>query len=207
MSETLSRNPDELGKNITVAGSELADQLRTDKDYNDLYDETGALSVDGEIARAAVNRVDNPDFRTEEEKGLLSALNAQRVMDTDLARKAAEAERPYRESASALDKIALGKPWLGEESDPYFESARRKALYEKRKEFDDSASMLGRIASRVTNMPTPGDKLTIDDVSDRETRRSLERAAKKERVKANQASDEVISTGGILEASDLTHKK
>ncbi len=206
MSETLSRNPNELDRNIEGAGRELADQLRKDKDYNDLYDETGALSVDGEIARAAVDRVPNPDFRTEGEVGLLTALNAPRIQDVDLARKAAEAERPYRESAGALDEVASREPWPSEDPDPTFESARYKALHEKRQKLDDAASMLGRIASKVTNRPTPGDKLTIDDVSDYETVRSLKNAAKNDRIKASQASDEVISTGGVFEASDLTHK-
>ena len=192
MSETLSplsQDEHELDKHIAEAGKELASQIPWEKTHEDLYDDTGALTTDGRIAQAAVNRVPNPDFRTEHENGLLNALNASRVHDVDVAREAAEKEKGGRDYARSLDRLAdnPGHPELEVE-------AKHAALSEKRQKANRSVSKIGRMARKLTGRPMPGEHLTLDDVSDEDARLYVQNAAKETRQRAYKAGNEVIES-------------
>lgn len=192
MSETLTTPPPdehELDKHIAKAGKELANQIPWEKTHEDLYDDTGALTTDGLIAAAAVNRVPNPDFRTEHENGLLNALNASRVHNIDVAREAAEKEKGGRDYAQSLDKLADSPGHQELEVE-----AKHAALSEKRQKAYQSVSKIGRIARKLTGRPMPGEQLTIDDVSDEEARLYVQNAAKKERQRAFNRGDEVVKS-------------
>lgn len=192
MSETLSAPPQdehELDKHIAEAGKELASQIPWGKTHEDLYDDTGALTTDGRIAQAAVNRVPNPDFRTEHENGLLNALTASRVHNIDVAQEVAEKEKGGRDYARSLDKLAdnPGHPELEIE-------AKHAALSEKRQEANRSISRIGRIARKLAGQPMPGEQLTIDDVSDADARLYVQNTARKERQRAYNRGEEVIKS-------------
>lgn len=185
----LSQDEHELDQHIAEAGKEFANQIPWGKTHGDLYDDTGALTTDGRIAQAAVNRVPNPDFRTEHENGLLNALNASRVHDIDIAREAAEREKGNRDYARSLDKLAdsPGHPELGVE-------AKHAVLSEKRQRAYRSVSKIGRFARKLTGRPMPGEHLTLDDVSDNDARLYVQNAAEKARQRAHEAGDEVVKS-------------
>jgi len=192
MSETLSplsQDEHELDKHIAEAGKELANQIPWEKTHKDLYDDTGALTTDGRIAQAAVNRVPNPDFRTEHENGLLNALNASRVRDTDVAQEAAHREKGYRDYARSLDKLADSPGHSELEVE-----AKYAALSEKRQKAYRSVSKIGRIARKLTGRPMPDELLTLDDVSDEDARLYVQNAAKETRQRAYKAGNEVIKS-------------
>lgn len=192
MSETLSPLPQdehELDRRIAEAGKELASQIPWEKTHEDLYDSTGALTTDGQIAQAAVNRVTNSDFRTDHENGLLNALNASRVHNIGIAQEAAEKEKGGRDYARSLDKLASssGHPELEVE-------ARHAALNEKRQKAYRSASKVGLLARKLTGRPMPSELLTLDDISDNEAKLYVQNAAKKSRQRAYEAGEAVVKS-------------
>lgn len=193
MSETLSESRIDLesDQNLAAAGTELANSIPREKTHEDLYDDTGALTTDGMIARAAVDRVPNPALRTEHENGLLTALDASRVNNIDIAREAAEKEAPHRDFAHSIDQhadsIVSGRSKIRP-------ADKHAVLIEKRQKADSSSSTVRRIARKLTGRPEPSEQLTIDDVSDKETIDYLKRAAKIDRQRAYKAGDEVVQS-------------
>lgn len=193
MSETLSppsQDEHELDQRIAEAGKELASQIPWEKTHEDLYDETGALTTDGRIAQAAVNRVPNPDFRAEHENGLLDALNASRVHNVDVAREAADAEKSHRDFAQALDKVADTHRTKVDESGDFQDG--KLGVLNKRKNEYDSVPRVRRLARKLVGRSMPAPELTLDSVSNNEVKQYFNQEAHKQRKKANEASDEVV---------------
>lgn len=188
MSELLTQSDEHIEK----AGKALAEQIPWDKTHEDLYDNTGALTTDGKVAQAAVNRVPNPDFRAEHENGLLNALNASRVHDIDVAREAANAEKGHREYANALDKVA-DTHWTQVDESGDFQDGKLGVLNKRNNEYN-SVSKVRRMARKLIGRSVPAPELTLDSVSDDEVREHFNQEADEQRKKANKASDEVVKS-------------
>lgn len=191
MSENLANTPQKEGKPdryIEGAGKKLADQIPWRKTHDDLYDETGALTTDGRIAEAAVNRVTNPQFREEHENGLLNALNANRVADVNVAREAADAERHYREDAALEDRAA--DMYGSDSTEDGF--SKRGAYHKKQKEASQSISNWQRRIRKLAGVVMPEDKVLFSDVTDREAIQYRRDEAHKLRKAASEASDKVV---------------